>query len=173
MSKRTSKAEIHKKFVDAVDEFVMSHSNFDSVPFEAKLSPPLPRTLRVYAYNVTHPPGGRSPGEHKAQLIVPNQDRGQRASFDHSGGYTVLLIGYVPDSHVFVLWDAGLHRNFAYSKNVQVKSKTVYQALGGELGTQVRHLRSGRETVVTSNSHNLADAIMLRTDLTNKRLVSD
>jgi hypothetical protein len=173
VTEKASKTEIHRKFVDAVDESFKQHSGYDSIPFEVELSPPLPSNVRVYAYNVTHPPGGRPSGEHKAQLILPDQDPGDRASFDHSGGFTVLLVGYVPDSEIFVLWDAGLHRDFAYSKNVQVKAKTVYEALGGELGTQVRHLQTGRETVVTSNSNNLADAIELRIELTNERLISD
>lgn len=151
---------------------VEDHDDFDEIPFEARLEPPLPTKVRVYAFNVTHPPGGRPDGEHKAQLILPDQNRGERASFDHSGGYTALLIGYVPDSDVFILWDAGLHRDFAYSKNVQVKAETVYKALGGELATQVRHLQTGDETVVATNTNNLAEGIELRSELTQERLLS-
>jgi len=42
--------------------------------------PPLPPKLRVYIYNATYLPGGRTMGEHKIQLIVPAQLRGERAN---------------------------------------------------------------------------------------------
>lgn len=173
MKGKVTKTEIHNRFVDALGDKVEEHSAIDDIPFEAHLKQPLPSKVRVYAYNVTHPPGGRPSGEHKAQLILPDQNPGERASFDHSGGYTVLLLGYTPDSDVFILWDAGLHRNFAYSKNVQVKAETVYAALGGEIGTQVRHLQTGDETVVTSNPKNLAEALEVRTKHTQERLMSE
>lgn len=173
MADRYTKPEIHEAFAEALGNLVESHSGIDQVPFEAKLEHPLPTAVRVYAFNVTHPTGGRPNGEHKAQLILPDQSPGEYASFDTSGQHTVLLLGYVPDSDVFVLWDAGLHRNFAYSKNVQVKAKTVFSAIGGELGTQDRRLQTGKETVVTSNRDRLADAIIRRVELTEKRLLSD
>lgn len=173
LTEKSTKPEIHQKFVDSLGENVEGHSSFDEIPFEARLNQPLPSKVRVYAYNVTHPPGGRPSGEHKAQLILPDQSRGERASFDHSDGYTVLLLGYTPNSDVFILWDAGLHRNFAYSKNVQVKAETVYTALGGEIGTQVRNLQTGDETVVTASSENLAEALEVRVELTQERLMSE
>lgn len=173
LTEKATKPEVHQKFVDALGKKVEEHSSFEEIPFKAYLKQPLPSKVRIYAYNVTHPPGGRPSGEHKAQLILPDQDRGERASFDHSDGYTVLLLGYTPDSDVFILWDAGLHRNFAYSKNVQVKVETVYTALGGEIGTQIRHLQTGDETVVTANPDNLAKALEKRVELTQQRLMSE
>lgn len=173
MADRYDKSEIHELFIEALGERVKSHSRIDKVPFEATLESPLPTAVRVYAFNVTHPTGGRPNGEHKAQLILPDQSRGERASFDTSGNHLVLLLGYVPDSDVFVLWDAGLHRNFAYSKNIQVKAQTIFSAIGGELGTQERRLQTGKETVITSNQDCLADAIIRRVELTEERLLSD
>ena len=173
MSDKASKPEIHQKFLDALGDDVTEYGDTESVPFEAELESPLPSKIRVYAYNVTSPPGGRPSGEYSAQLIVPDQKPGERASFDHSDGYFVLLLGYTSDSDVFILWDAGLHYDFSYSKNVQVKASTVYNALAGELGTQIRNLQTGKETVVTSNSDNLGDAIQLRHDLTTERLLSE
>lgn len=173
LTEKATKPEIQQKFVDALGEKVEEHSSFDDVPFEIHLQQPLPSKVRIYAYNVTHPPGGRPSGEHKAQLILPDQNRGERATFDHSGGYTVLLLGYTPDAEVFILWDAGLHRNFAYSKNVQVKAETVYTALTGEIGRQVRRLQTGDETVVTASPDNLTDALEVRAELTQERLMSE
>jgi hypothetical protein len=173
MSNKASKPEIHQKFINALDGKIVQYDSIESVPFEAKLKPPLPSKVRIYAYNVTSPPGGRPSGEYKAQLITPEQSPGERGSFDHSDGHFVLVLGYTVDTDVFILWDAGLHYDFAYSKSVQVKASTVYEALAGDLGTQVRNLQTGKETVVTSNFDNLDEAIELRHDLTTERLLSD
>lgn len=173
MSNKASKSEIHQNFIDILGDNVIQHNGIESIPFEVKLKPPLPSKVRIYAYNVTSPPGGRPSGEYKAQLIVPDQSPGERASFDHSGGHFVLVLGYTVNIDVFILWDAGLHYDFSYSKNVQVKAQTVYKALAGEIGTQIRNLQTGKETVVTSNGENLDKAIQLRHDLTTERLLSD
>lgn len=173
MTEKVTKPEIHRKFINSLGDGVGRYSNVDEVPFEVHLQPPLPPKVRIYAYNVTHPPGGRSNSEHRIQLIHPDQKPSDRASFDHSGGFFVLLLGYVPDSDVFIIWDAGLHRNFAYSKNVQVKAKTVYAALGGEIGTQRRNLQTGTEIVVAAAAGNLVEAIEQRFQLTQERLTAD
>ena len=172
MPKRISKNQIHEQFVDAVEGSVRSHSNLSDVPLNIQLTPPLPPKLRVYAYDVTTPPGSGPNGEHVARLITPNQSQGERSSFDHSEGHFVLLLGYAPESEVFILWDAGLHRNFQYSKPVKVDPGPIYEAIAGDIGRQKRHLRAGTETVLTANASNLADAIELRSDLTTKRLTS-
>lgn len=172
MPKRISKNQIHEQFVDAVEGSVRSHSNLSDVPLNIQLTPPLPPKLRVYAYDVTTPPGSGPNGEHIARLITPNQSQGERSSFDHSEGHFVLLLGYAPESEVFILWDAGLHRNFQYSKPVKVDPGSIYEAIAGDIGRQKRHLRAGTETVLTANASNLADAIELRSDLTTKRLTS-
>src|SRR5215831_16749425 len=119
---------LHEVFLGGLDGRALAHTDVNEKPLEVDLAPPLPSHVRVYLYNATHPPGGRTMGEHKVQLIVPGQDRGQRGNFDHSGGRIVLLVGYEPELEVFVFWDAGVHRDFAYSKNVQVKAETVYEA---------------------------------------------
>lgn len=117
-------------------------------------------------------------GEFKIQLMVPGQDRGERASFDTSGGRLALVAGYTADEDVFILWDAGLYRDFSWSRNVQVKSDTIMQAYAGAIGHQEREMRpagGGRviETVLTASASRLADAIGLRTDLTRRRLLGE
>ena len=156
-----SKQELHETFLSALDPYVEQNSPVDEVPLEVDLVSPLPPKVRVYMYNVTSPPGGRPTDEHKSQLIVPGQKRGESASFDQSEGRIVLLVGYSTEFEVFVLWDAGLYVDFGYSRNVQVKGETIYQAVAGELGRQTRHLHSGTEEVVTSNASNLKEAILL------------
>jgi len=163
--------EIHRAFIMALGDSVLSYSNLARKPLEIDLQPPLPHRVRLYLFRATHPPGGRTVGEHKIQLIVPGQERGQRASFDYTDERIVLLGGYELDLEVFVLWDADLYAEFSYSRNVQVKAETIFTALAGEIGTQRRCIKGkGVETVVTARANQLRSALLLRMELTRKRL---
>ncbi|MCX5729632.1 MAG: hypothetical protein NTZ28_12500 [Nitrospirae bacterium] len=106
-----AKRKMHQIFLAALGDSVVGHSRIDKVPLEVDLRPPLPVMLRVYMYTATHPPGGRTLGEHKIQLIMPEHKDKLRANFDHSGGRIVLLVGYEPELLVFILWDAGLYKD--------------------------------------------------------------
>lgn len=179
LTERVTQDELHRRLVQAVDASrVRAHSSWEAKPFEMDLAAPLPQRVRVYMYNATRPPGGRPLGEHKVQLIVPGQRRGQRASFNNGDGRIVLLIGYAAEEDVFVLWDAGLYSDFAWSRNVQVKAETIIQASAGKLATQERQLRpaSGRtivETVLAVKPRRLAEAIARRMELTRERLLRE
>lgn len=178
LSDRLSQADLHKHFVRLLGRHVIRHSDLDVKPLEVELAPPLPGRVRVYMYNATRPPGGRPLGEHKVQLIVPGQRRGERGSFDHGDGRIVLLIGYAAEEDVFVLWDAGLYPDFAWSRNVQVKAETIIEASAGKLATQHRQLRpaTGRavlETVLAAHPIRLAEALERRVQLTRERLLSE
>jgi len=96
-------------------------------------------------YNATYPPGGRTMGEHKIQLIIPGQARGECANFDISGGRIPLLVGYRADLRIFMLWDADLYVDFSYSRNVQVKPETVYEAFAQGIGSEQRRLKGNSE----------------------------
>ena len=126
LTERVSQTELHHRFVDALGSAVRFHGVLDRKPLEADLAAPLPARIRLYIFNATRPPGGRPLGEHKVQLIVPGQRRGTRASFDQSGGRIVLLSGYAAEENVFVIWDAGLYADFAWSRNVQVRVRDAY-----------------------------------------------
>ena len=179
LTERVPQDELHRRLIAALgSSSVISHSPWDAKPFEVDLSPPLPRRVRIYIYNATRPPGGRPLGEHKVQPMVPGQRRGQRASFDNGDGRIVLFIGYAAEEDVFILWDAGLYPDFAWSRNVQVKAATIIQASAGKLATQERRLRppSGRpvvETVLAAKPRSLAQAIVRRMELTRERLLRD
>jgi hypothetical protein len=164
--------ELHSKFIESLGKNVLWHSGFKSKPIEIDLIPPMPPRIRLYIYNVTHPPGGRTLGEHKIQLIVPGQARGAYSSFDDSDGRIVILAGYQPEVDVFVLWDAGLYPVFSYSRNVQVRPETVYAAIAGKIGLQERFLRGqGKEIVITASPRQLGQALVRRIELTRERLV--
>lgn len=176
---RLPQEELQQRLVSALGSSVVKvHTPMDAKPFEIDLAPPLPHRVRIYMYNATRPPGGRPLGEHKIQLIVPGKGRGERASFNNDDGRIVLLIGYAADEDVFILWDAGLYSEFAWSRNVQVKAETIIEASAGKLATQERQLRpaTGKatvETVLAVKSRRLAEAIIRRMELTRERLLKD
>ena len=175
---RMTPSELHAEFLAALSDLVVEHSDLGAKPLELEIQGSLPLRARVYMYNATRPPGGRPAGEYKIQLILPNHERGQRGNFDLSDGRTVLLVGYATEDAVFVLWDAGAYRDFAYSRNVQVKSETILAAFARGIGRQERRLRPGggmmvREMVVAATADHLAEAIALRVDLSRKRLLGE
>ena len=176
LTERVSQTELHRRFLDALEGAVRSHSALDRKPLEADLAPPLPSRIRLYIFNATRPPGGRPLGEHKVQLILPGQRRGDRASFDQSGGRIVLLSGYAAEENVFVIWDAGLYADFAWSRNVQVKSETLIRATAGKIAEQERRLRPAHgnavtETLLACPPTRLADALTRRVEITRDRMV--
>src|SRR5438552_3918947 len=171
-NERLSVEALHRTFLQALSGAVRSHSEPEAKPLEVDLKPPLPPKLRVYMYNATYPPGGRATGEHKIQIIVPGQERGARGNFDSSGGRIPLLVGYRPDLAIFMLWDADLYVDFAYSRNVQVKADTVYEAFARGIGTQERHLSNQpADIVITADARHLRQAILRRQKETLARLL--
>lgn len=171
---RDSTQELHEHVLDALGNRVVSHTDITQKPLNLDLRYPLPSKVRLYVYNATVPPGGRATGEHKIQLIVPGQARGQRGNFDHSGGRIPLLIGYQNEMDVFVLWDAALYEDFAYSRNVQVKAETIIEAFAGQIGRQSRHLGTDQtEVVLTARPDQLADVIIERYNIFLRRVAGD
>jgi hypothetical protein len=87
-------------------------------------------------------------------------------------------MGYAAEEDVFILWDAGLYTNFAWSRNVQVKAETIIAASAGKLATQERQLRAPgsevtRETVLAVKPRLLGDAIVKRMELTRERMLKE
>jgi hypothetical protein len=166
--------DLHKVFMASLNDQVISTSKITGRPLEMDLTPPLPHKIRLYIYNLTHPPGGRTLGEHKIQIILPNHKNSHRAEFDNSGGRIVILAGYESDHRIFVLWDAGLYINNPFSRNVQIRPETVYESIAGKIGQQERIIRGqGKEIVVTCPRKRLSEALCLRMDLTRKRLLGN
>jgi hypothetical protein len=163
---------LHHAFLDALGVSVLGHSELRRKPLNLDLADPLPARIRVYAYTLTDPPGGRPAGEFKIQIIAPGQQKGERASFDVSGGRFVLLAGYHPGTGIFVLWDAHLYPDFPHSRNVQVAGETVFGALAGGVARQSRRLRTGEETVLAARGSELASAIRRRFALAVDRVTS-
>lgn len=175
LTKRVPQTELHRRFLDALGDRVLEHGDLSAKPLDARLAPPLPARIRLYIFNATRPPGGRPLGEHKVQLIVPGQCRADRGSFDQTGGRIVLLAGYAAEEEVFILWDAGLYADFAWSRNVQVRAGTIIEATAGKIAEQERRLRpaSGQaetEVVLACPPERLADALERRVEITRDRM---
>ena len=176
LSSRLTQADLHLHFIAMLRQDVSVVSPLSAKPLELDLASPLPGRIRVYLFNTTRPPGGRPLGEHKTQLIVPGQRRGERGSLDHGDGRMVFLVGYAAEEDVFVLWDAGLYPDFAWSRNIQVKAETIIEASAGNLATQQRHLRPADGTMVTETllaapGSMLVEAMQRRVQLTRERMV--
>ncbi|MFO0884819.1 MAG: hypothetical protein U0894_11645 [Pirellulales bacterium] len=168
--------ELNQVFLAALGDLVTWHNGLESKPLELDVSMPAQQRLRAYLYNATYPPGGRTLGERKIQLIVPGQSRGERGNLDHSDGRIVLLIGYEADVDVFILWDAGTYRSFPYSMNVQVNAETVFVAYSGMIELQKRQRRTPvivDETVICSPAELLPEAITLRVSMSLSRLLGE
>lgn len=149
---------LHRKFVEALGDAVLGHSDFDERPLSVDVSEPIRTKLIVYLFPATNPPGGRSSDEYKFNLAVPNQMRGQKGNFDSSDGI-VILASYVEDLDVFVLYDPEKHKNFAYNANVQCKSALLYDALDHTISTAKK---DNGEVLLAATSDNLLAAIRQR-----------
>ncbi|MGE0575397.1 MAG: hypothetical protein AB7O82_12035 [Reyranella sp.] len=176
LSDRLTQLDLHRHFIAMLGKGVTSHSALSQKPLELDLASPFPGRIRIYLFNATRPPGGRPLGEHKVQLIMPGQRRDERGSFDHGDGRMVFLVGYAAEEDVFVLWDAGLYPDFAWSRNVQVKAETIVEASAGKLATQQRHLRPAdgqavTETLLAAPASRLVEAMQRRVQLTRERMM--
>ena len=168
MAERLSKEELHDRFIAAIAPTALVSASTDAAgELLVQLRPPLPNRVRVYIYNATNPPGGRSTPEHKIQPIPAGHQRDQIGNFDWSGVDFVLLCGYVKELDVFVFWDASLHVDFRYSKNLQVRTENVLSASAtGVLIRQDRSLRdTGQEVVICSPRQLVPKAIAERASI--------
>jgi putative restriction endonuclease len=104
---------------------------------------------------------GRPPGEHKIQLIVEGQRRGQAGKL-HLGDVHTVLLGFSPDFGVFVGWESRLYTKFAYSANVQVREHLLAEARdNGWAVAAARRIRGSEEVRVAFSSGNLSTFLRL------------
>ena len=86
--------------------------------------------FRIYLWTTTPDASvqGRPAGEHKAQIILPGTARGSTQRLNLEGMPTALL-GYSPLFSVFTAWDASLHFESGYSKNLQFREELLEACL--------------------------------------------
>ena len=106
--------------------------------------------FRIYLWTTTPDASaqGRPAGEHKAQIILPGTPRGSTQRLNLEGMPTALL-GYSPLFSVFTAWDASLHFESGYSKNLQFREEILETCLvsGWAVG-DLRRTDSGPEVRV-------------------------
>ena len=133
------KSVLADRVIAALGSELLSHGDPETVPFAMNVRGLVP--LATYAFTISDPPGGRDSAELKIQLIAPGQERGDRGDFEPPDDESyVVLLGYSPDYDVFVLWDAYKHRDFAWSKNCQIRLEPIKAAQITGLGYRDRTL---------------------------------
>jgi hypothetical protein len=157
-----TKPELHERILAALGVSPNGES-VNAVPLLMTI-PQVAVPLAVWAFTLTHPPGGRHPAESKIQLIVAGQGRGRRGSFSGPPGRFKLLVGVHSDEDLFVLWDAYKQRDFAYSKNVQVRGPLLWDASLSGIATGTRRVGGEQETVIVARGDHLGKAIKVRID---------
>ena len=71
-----------------------------------------------------------------------------------------MVSGYHPETDVFVFWDAYLHENFGFNKNIQVKQEGLLDAVVYGYASLERELDSGIiENITLVKSENLLKGI--------------
>jgi len=145
-----SNASLYRRLRAALPENTEFHTP-DNIIHPAEFTIPGFGKVRAYLFTVTRDrstSGARPPDEFKIQLIIQDQDRGDRGSLEMRGAYTV-LIGFSPDFGVFVGWEARLYSDFAYSANVQVREPLLVEARNnGWAVAPPRKLKSSSEVRV-------------------------
>lgn len=156
-------SNLHSRFLASLGQSLVASSDVSKRPLTLDLAHPLPNRVRLYLYTLTGPPGGRTIGEHKIQIIVPGQKKGERRNLDFSDGRFVLLAGFEPQQEVYAFWDARLYENIPHSRNVQIKAETIYTAFAQGCATQERRLWSGQtEVIVACDAKSLRDCLVRR-----------
>ena len=169
-SSALSKPELHTKIVMALGSNCTGAGDTSRIPFLTQVGSM--GAIGFYAFTMTTPHGGRPMGEFKVQLIVPGQGRANRGALDFTDGAFLVIAGWSPEEDVFALWDAYAHQEFAYSQNLQVGGRYVWEALTRKITYCRRTLRAGRgiETVVVCPSDQLFAALRERIRLSAERL---
>lgn len=156
------KSVLADHIINALGDELVSHGDTGEVPLGLSVIG-LAMPLAVYAYTVSDPPGGRPADELKIQLIAPGQQKGDLGNFipPDEESFAVLL-GYSVVYDAFVLWDAYKHRNFAWSKNCQIRLAAIKDAQISGLGYRDRRLQTGDEHIIVARPDHLSEAFRER-----------
>ncbi len=175
MPKRLSISELNKMFLSDLGQDFYSISEITEKPL--LLSPQKNKEIiyKVYLYNCTNPPGGRTLDEYKIQLIIPEQKRGERGHLDDSDGTIVLIVGFAIydsiENGVWVIWDTNMHRDFAYSANLQVKMGSLIDSITKKV-YYLKKTGNGENIVISDRKH-LIQAVRLRRKLDIDNLLEE
>lgn len=166
---KLTQEELHSLFLKDMGQYVGSViQNTNRKPLIVDLKAPFCCRAKIYLFNCTNPPGGRARDEYKVQLILTDQKRGQHGHLDDSDGMVSILIGYADiigdlNDGAYVIFDTELHREFAYSANIQVYLHQMFLALTNDVA--VVQKRGNHETMVIAMRMHLSKAMKMRFDL--------
>jgi hypothetical protein len=155
-----TKTELHERLIAALG-VRDAPTSLEDVPLLLEV-PRIAVPLAIWAFTLTSPPGGRHPAESKIQIIVPGQGRGQRGNFVGPPGRFKVLAGVHAAEDLFVLWDAYKYKDFAWSRNVQVRGPLLWDASVSGMALGTRNLAAGAETVIVARGDRLVEAIRER-----------
>lgn len=166
-SKRLAQKELHRLFLQDIGSYAEEIVDDGKKPLYMHLKYPFSRDLKVYIFNCTAPPGGRSIDEFKVQLILDGQKRGERGKFDLKDGRTTLIVGYAApfvdlSEGIWVLFELDKHKEFAYSANIQVYLRQILPALEKNVHICRKH---NKETLVLAQRQYLSEALQERFDI--------
>ncbi|WP_406041594.1 hypothetical protein [Succinimonas sp.] len=166
-SQRLTQCELHDLFLQDVGSIAENVIDNGRKPLYLRLAYPFNREIKVYIFNCTAPPGGRSIDEFKVQLILDRQKRGERGKFDTSDGRTTLIVGYASpfidlSDGIWVLFELDKHLEFAYSANIQVYLRQILPALENDVYVCQKH---NQEILVLSQRQYLLNALEERFDI--------
>lgn len=173
MPARFSKKELYGMIIEDLHERVVWHSDIDCTILLLDLEKPK-RKLRLYVFNCTCPPGGRSLDEYKIQMRITGQKAGERGHLSIEDNRDPIIMGYAcplidESDGVYVIWDANYHMDFAYSANIQCYLDPMLQAL---LKDDVVCAKKGNgEQVLYAGRKNLSKAIEKRSQLDLQNLL--
>jgi hypothetical protein len=165
-AKPLKKEHLNQIFIDSLGPDMLWHGGAAQFPLECDVGPEPASRFRVYLYTVTRQHGGRPQDEYKIQVILPGHKPRTDMQMDASDGRFPLLGGFSQDFGAFVFWDASLYSGFSYSRNIQVREKTLAESLSNSLSSQHRLLRQGEaresECILACQPGHLAECLKRR-----------
>ncbi len=175
MTPRFTAQQLHSMFLADLGSGYDVVSDISKKPLLVRSGKHPKALYKVYIYNCTNPPGGRTLDEYKIQLIIPEQKRGERGVLDESDGSTILLVGLAvydtPEDGVWIIWDTNMHREFAYSTNLQVKMGNLYDTITNPVFS-LKKPGNGEVIVIADRKH-LREAILMRQNSDLERLLEE
>lgn len=164
MAKRLTAKELNGLFIADLSGAYCIQSDPAKKPLLISHAATPDTIYKVYIYNCTNPPGGRTLDEYKIQLILPNQGRGNKGYLDESDGTVILIVGFAiydaVTNGVWVIWETDRHREFAYSANLQVKMGSLLDTITNPVFYTQKP--GNGETIVVADRDHLCDAITMR-----------
>ena len=164
MATRLSITQLNNFFADDLGDNYAVRSSMSEKPLllSPKKNPDV--VYKVYTYNCTNPPGGRTLDEYKIQLILPNQKRGTRGFLDDTDGSIILIVGFAVydtlENGVLIIWETSRHREFAYSANLQVKMGSLLDTITKKVFC-LRKPGNGEYIILADRNH-LQEAVTMR-----------